>query len=152
MTLNAGSILEGTVVNITNFGAFVEIEGKTGLVHISEVSDSYVKDIREYLKEQDKVKVKVISIDDKGKISLSIKQAMQQKKSCKPAEIDWSREKPKKNEANFEDRLSKFLKDSEERFQDLKNIKTLEVEEVRKAIKIKGLMGLFIYFKKCIKK
>ncbi len=79
MTLNAGSILEGTVVNITNFGAFVEIEGKTGLVHISEVSDSYVKDIREYLKEQDKVKVKVISIDDKGKISLSIKQAMQQK-------------------------------------------------------------------------
>ncbi|MBY6935795.1 S1 RNA-binding domain-containing protein, partial [Clostridium botulinum] len=39
MTLNAGSILEGTVVNITNFGAFVEIEGKTGLVHISEVSD-----------------------------------------------------------------------------------------------------------------
>ncbi len=80
MTLNAGSILEGTVVNITNFGAFVEIEGKTGLVHISEVSDSYVKDIREYLKEQDKVKVKVISIDDKGKISLSIKQAMQQKK------------------------------------------------------------------------
>ncbi len=79
MTLNAGSILEGTVVNITNFGAFVEIEGKTGLVHISEVSDNYVKDIREYLKEQDKVKVKVISIDDKGKISLSIKQAMQQK-------------------------------------------------------------------------
>ncbi len=67
MTLNAGSILEGTVVNITNFGAFVEIEGKTGLVHISEVSDSYVKDIREYLKEQDKVKVKVISIDDKRK-------------------------------------------------------------------------------------
>ncbi|WP_251860666.1 S1 domain-containing RNA-binding protein [Clostridium sp. Marseille-Q2269] len=121
MTLNAGSILEGTVVNITNFGAFVEIEGKTGLVHISEVSDSYVKDIREYLKEQDKVKVKVISIDDKGKISLSIKQAMQQqKKSCKPADIDWSREKSKKNEVNFEDRLSKFLKDSEERFQDLK--------------------------------
>lgn len=79
MTLNAGSILEGTVVNITNFGAFVEIEGKTGLVHISEVSDSYVKDIREYLKEQDKVKVKVISIDDKGKISLSIKQAMHKK-------------------------------------------------------------------------
>ncbi|MCR1934852.1 S1 domain-containing RNA-binding protein [Clostridium tepidum] len=120
MTLNAGSILEGTVVNITNFGAFVEIEGKTGLVHISEVSDNYVKDIREYLKEQDKVKVKVISIDDKGKISLSIKQAMQQKKSCKPVEIDWSREKSKKSEINFEDRLSKFLKDSEERFQDLK--------------------------------
>ncbi len=60
MTLEAGNILEGIVVNITNFGAFIEVEGKTGLVHISEVADSYVKDIREHLKEQDKVKVKVI--------------------------------------------------------------------------------------------
>ena len=75
MTLMAGNIVEGTVVNITNFGAFIEVEGKTGLVHISEVADSYVKDIKEHLKEQDKVKVKVISIDDNGKISLSIKQA-----------------------------------------------------------------------------
>ena len=49
MTLKAGSILEGTVVNITNFGAFVEVEGKTGLVHISEVSDTYVKNIREII-------------------------------------------------------------------------------------------------------
>ena len=70
MTLMAGNILEGTVVNITNFGAFVEIEGKTGLVHISEVADSFVKDIRQHLNEQDKVKVKVISIDDNGKIRI----------------------------------------------------------------------------------
>ena len=63
MTLMAGNIVEGTIVNITNFGAFVEIEGKTGLVHISEVADSFVKDIRQYLKEQDKVKVKILSID-----------------------------------------------------------------------------------------
>ena len=120
MTLKAGSILEGTVTNITNFGAFVEVEGKTGLVHISEVSDTYVKDIREYLKEKDKVKVKVISVDDNGKISLSIKQANIQKKSQKPIEIDWNREKSKASSENFEDRLTKFLKDSEERFQDLK--------------------------------
>ena len=73
MTLMAGNILEGRIINITNFGAFVEVEGKTGLVHISEVADTYVKDIREHLKEDDKVKVKVISVDDKGKISLSIK-------------------------------------------------------------------------------
>lgn len=79
MTLMAGNIVEGTVINITNFGAFIEVEGKTGLVHISEVADSYVKDIREHLNEQDKVKVKVISIDDNGKISLSIKQANIQK-------------------------------------------------------------------------
>ena len=120
MTLMAGNIVEGTVVNITNFGAFIEVEGKTGLVHISEVADSYVKDIREHLKEQDKVKVKVISIDDNGKISLSIKQANVQRKSVKPAEIDWSAPEKKKAAGNFEDIMSKFLKDSEERMQDVK--------------------------------
>ncbi|WP_027632568.1 S1 domain-containing RNA-binding protein [Clostridium hydrogeniformans] len=120
MTLMAGNILEGTVVNITNFGAFVEIEGKTGLVHISEVADSFVKDIREHLKEQDKVKVKVISIDDNGKISLSIKQATPKKKSVKPMEVDWSADKGRKSASNFEDIMSKFLKDSEERLQDVK--------------------------------
>lgn len=121
MTLAAGNILEGTVVNITNFGAFVEVEGKTGLVHISEVADSFVKDIRQHLSEQDKVKVKVISIDDNGKISLSIKQANVQKKSVRPAEIDWKNEKKKTNgAANFEDIMSKFLKDSEEKLQDVK--------------------------------
>lgn len=120
MTLKAGSILEGTIVNITNFGAFVDVDGRTGLVHISEVSDTYVKNIRDYLKEKDKVKVKVISVDDNGKISLSIKQAVSEKKSVRPVEIDWQKERTKQNQGNFEDRLSKFLKDSEERFQDLK--------------------------------
>ena len=120
MTLMAGNILEGTVVNITNFGAFVEIEGKTGLVHISEVADSFVKDIRQHLNEQDKVKVKVISIDDNGKISLSIKQANVKKKSVKPEEIEWTTEKKKSAPANFEDIMSRFLKDSEERQQDFK--------------------------------
>ena len=108
------------MVNITNFGAFVEIEGKTGLVHISEVADSFVKDIREHLSEQDKVKVKVISIDDNGKISLSIKQANVKKKSVKPVEVEWGTEKKKANTANFEDIMSRFLKDSEERQQDYK--------------------------------
>ncbi|MFT8312781.1 MAG: S1 domain-containing RNA-binding protein [Clostridium sp.] len=121
MTLKVGVILEGTIINITNFGAFVEVEGKTGLVHISEVADTFVKDIRDYLKEQDKVKVKVLSVDDNGKISLSIKQASVPKKTCKPVDIDWSNNsKTKQGGADFEDRLSKFLKDSEERFQDLK--------------------------------
>lgn len=120
MTLKAGNILEGTVVNITNFGAFVEIEGKTGLVHISEVSDSYVKDIRNFLKEKDKVKVKVISVDESGKISLSIKQATPQKKTIRPIEIDWGKEKEKQSPKDFEDRMVKFLKESEERLQDMK--------------------------------
>jgi S1 RNA binding domain protein len=120
MTLQVGSILEGTVVNITNFGAFVELAGKTGLVHISEISDSYVKDIRRHLKEQDKVKVKVIGIDNDGRISLSIRQAAPIKRSLKPVEIDWEYEKKKATAASFEDRMSKFLKDSEERISDLK--------------------------------
>jgi S1 RNA binding domain protein len=120
MTLQTGSILEGTVVNITNFGAFVEVDGKTGLVHISEVSDTYVKNIRDHLKEKDKVKVKVISVDDNGKISLSIKQAAPIKKSVRPVEIDWNQDRSKGATSNFEDRLSKFLKESEEKVQELK--------------------------------
>ncbi|WP_017414760.1 MULTISPECIES: S1 domain-containing RNA-binding protein [Clostridium] len=121
MTLKAGSIVEGKVVNITNFGAFVEVEGKTGLVHISEVSDVFVKNVRDHLKEEDVVKVKIISVDDNGKMSLSIKQAGVPKKSVKPVEIDWDKEKTKvSSTGSFEDRMSKFLKDSEERFQDLK--------------------------------
>ena len=121
MSLAAGNILEGKVVNITNFGAFVEVEGgSTGLVDISEVADSFVKDIKEHLKEGDKVKVKVISIEDNGKISLSIKQGTPKpKKSTKPADFDWTSEK-KKVSGNFEDKLSKFLKDSEERMIDVK--------------------------------
>ncbi|SKA95440.1 S1 RNA binding domain protein [Caloramator quimbayensis] len=120
MTLQIGSVLEGTVVNITNFGAFVELSGKTGLVHISEISDTYVKDIRQHLKEKDKVKVKVIGIDNDGKISLSIRQANPQKKTNKPVEIDWDYERKKVTALSFEERLAKFLKDSEEKFQDIK--------------------------------
>lgn len=96
MTLMAGNIVEGTVINITNFGAFIEVEGKTGLVHISEVADSYVKDIREHLSEQDKVKVKVISIDDNGKISLSIKQANVQKNQLNQQKLIGKRLKRRK--------------------------------------------------------
>ena len=64
MALVIGNIYEGKVVNITNFGAFVDINGETGLVHISEVSNKYIKDIRDYLKDKLDVRVKVLSIDD----------------------------------------------------------------------------------------
>ena len=77
MQLAIGDILEGKVTGITKFGAFVELgEGKTGMVHISEVSTDYVEDISQYLKKDQVVKVKVINITDEGKISLSIKKAM----------------------------------------------------------------------------
>ena len=77
MQVEIGEILEGKVTGITKFGAFVELEeGKTGMVHISEVSNSYVEDINQFLKEGDVVKVKVINITEDGKISLSRKDAL----------------------------------------------------------------------------
>lgn len=75
MSVPVGSILEGKVTGITSFGAFVQLkDGPTGLVHISEISDTYVRDINDFLKINDDVKVKVISVKE-GKIGLSIKQA-----------------------------------------------------------------------------
>lgn len=72
-----GSVLEGKVTGITKFGAFVSLpENKSGLVHISEIAYSYVNDVSEHLKEGQEVKVKIIGIDDNGRINLSIKKAM----------------------------------------------------------------------------
>ena len=77
MDLEAGMVLEGKVTGITKFGAFVDLEdGKTGMVHISEVAPTFVNDINDYLKEGQTVKVKVLSVGEGGKISLSIKKAM----------------------------------------------------------------------------
>ncbi|RVU54566.1 S1 RNA-binding domain-containing protein [Anaerosphaera multitolerans] len=113
MALAIGQIVDGEVTNILKFGAFVNLpEGKSGLVHISEVSDSYVEDINEFLKRGQKIKVKILSIDEKGKIDLSMKQA--QKKSTKPVEFETSKQN---DEMSFEDKLSKFLKDSNEKFE-----------------------------------
>lgn len=79
MEFEIGSIVEGTVKSITNFGAFIALPGgKTGMVHISEVANTYVNDIREHLQDGQAVKVKVLSIDPAGKIGLSIKKAMPQ--------------------------------------------------------------------------
>ncbi|MEG0765072.1 MAG: S1 RNA-binding domain-containing protein [Pseudoflavonifractor sp.] len=77
MELVVGSIVEGKVTGITKFGAFVSLpEGKSGLVHISEIAYSYVNDVNEHLKEGQEVKVKIIGIDETGRINLSIKKAM----------------------------------------------------------------------------
>lgn len=77
MQIAVGSICEGKVTGITKFGAFVDIgDGQTGMVHISEVAQSYVNEIKDHLKLEQVVKVKVIGISEDGKISLSIKKAM----------------------------------------------------------------------------
>ena len=132
MSLEVGAIVEGEVTGITNFGAFVQLpEGKVGLIHISEVSNVYVKDVHEFLKEHDKVKVKVLSIDARGKIGLSIKQAMPpappQPKPQRPQNENRERRGGMRPQSarpmapvSFEDKLSKFLKDSDDRMLDLK--------------------------------
>jgi S1 RNA binding domain protein len=122
MLVEVGKVVEGKVSGITKFGAFIQLPGgKMGLVHISEIAEEYVRDIKAHLKENQSVKVKVISVDDKGKISLSIKRALDPKQdagSSNPADIDW--EKNNNDNLSFEERLAKFMKDSDERMQDLK--------------------------------
>lgn len=138
MSIEVGSVVEGVVTGITNFGAFVELPGgKVGLIHISEVADVYVRDVKDFLKEQDKVKVKVLTVDERGKIGLSIKQLQEVKpitqsvnapgagsNAYKPAPrrapANDFRRSNRFNAPSFEDKLSKFLKDSDERLTDLK--------------------------------
>lgn len=122
MLVEVGSIVQGKVAGITNFGAFIQLpDGKTGLVHISEIAEEYVTDIKNHLQENQQIKVKVLSMEN-GKISLSIKKALEPKENRKassaPVEIDWNRNGSEN--LSFEDRLAKFLKDSEERIHDLK--------------------------------
>ncbi len=76
MQLEVGTILEGKITGVLKFGAFVDLgEGKSGMVHISEVAQSYVNDIHEFCSEGQTVKVKIIGIAEDGKISLSMKRA-----------------------------------------------------------------------------
>ncbi|HHY18466.1 MAG TPA: S1 RNA-binding domain-containing protein [Firmicutes bacterium] len=113
MSIDVGSVVEGKVTGITNFGAFVELgNGQTGLVHISEVADEYVQDINDYLKLNETVKVRILSIKD-GKIGLSIRKVDGVNK-------ERSRRKNQQSDKSFELKLSKFLKDSEARQKDLK--------------------------------
>ena len=123
MELTVGAILEGKIKSITNFGAFVSLpENKTGMVHISEVSSTYVKDIKEHLKENQTVKVKVLSIGEDGKISLSIKRAEEpvkepQRTSRPPQEFH---NRKQQTPMSFEDMMNKFKQTSDEKMSDLK--------------------------------
>lgn len=116
MLLKVGNVVEGEITGITNFGAFVKLDkGQTGLVHISEVSHDYVSKIDDYLKVGDKVKVKILSLDN-GKISLSIRQARPKKSTKQPGTVDFSHVNDKKQRGmSFEDKISSFMKDSSER-------------------------------------
>lgn len=147
MSIAVGDKLQGKVTGITNFGAFIELPGGvTGLVHISEVAGNYVKDINDHLKLNDVVTVKVIQMDANGKIGLSIKQATDQPAAQDAPRRDYP---PRSNDGyggsgrhgkggghrgggpkggpkgapvkpSFEDKVSRFLKDSEERISSLR--------------------------------
>ena len=129
MSIEVGSKLQGKVTGITNFGAFVELpDGSTGLVHISEVADNYVKDINDHLKVGDPVEVKVINVEKDGKIGLSIKKAKDRPEAPKPHPHSHSG-RPRQGRANdrntpraetFESKMARFLKDSEDRLTSLK--------------------------------
>lgn len=131
MSIEVGSKVEGKVTGITNFGAFVELPGgSTGLVHISEVADNYVKDINEHLKVGDVVEVKVMNVEADGKIGLSIRKAKPQAERPERPERpqrprrDNNRSNDRNNDRqpkeNFEQKMARFLKDSDERLTTLK--------------------------------
>lgn len=119
MAFEIDQVFEGKVTGISKFGVFISLpEGKSGMVHISEVSSDYVKDIKDHVTEGQPVKVKIIGIDDKGRISLSIRKAV---------------EVPKKT-VSFEDLMNRFKQDSDEKMSDLKR----SVESKRGGFSKKG--------------
>lgn len=135
MQLEIGQIYEGRVRSITQYGAFVEVCGEneqdsaTGMVHISEVANTFVKEIRDFLHENDTVRVKVIGVNPQGKISMSIKQAEEPKPQDKPQRKPRDPQKPRiyepkrsvpQSEMSFEDKLLHFKQASEEKICDLK--------------------------------
>jgi len=137
MQVEVGAIVEGKVTGLTNFGAFVSLpDGKTGMVHISEVAPTYVKEIRDYLTENQEVKVKVLSVGDDGRVSLSIKRAMEPEQQRPPQQRQqrpggghqsrsympvWQGSKPVQTEnLSFEDMMARFKQVSDEKITDLK--------------------------------
>ena len=138
MDLEIGSVYEGRVTGITKFGAFVQLApGKSGMVHISEVANTFVDDISNYLKIGQEVKVKVLSAEN-GKINLSIKKALPQEprsnaprqprpmqprpaSAPRPAQNrSFGRQPlPPSGDLSFEDKLKQFMTASEGKMADL---------------------------------
>ena len=138
MQLTVGDIVEGKITAVKDYGVFVDLgEGKSGMVHISEIAQSYVSNINDFVKVGDQVKLKVLTVADDGKISLSIKRAEEPKadaprperrekrpytpKAPAPApdgSYVWTAKKSES--ASFEDMMSKFKATSDEKFSDLK--------------------------------
>ena len=133
MEFTTGQILEGKVKTITKFGAFVSLpEGRSGLVHISEIAYSYVNEVRDFLTEGQEVKVQVLEIDDAGRINLSIKRAQPRPQQARPQQQGRPQSRPAQKPAprrdpvpamgevlppsddrSFEDKLKAFMSESD---------------------------------------
>lgn len=127
MELEVGSIVEGKVTGITKFGAFVSLpEGKSGLVHISEIAYTYVNDVSEHLQVGQDVTVKIIGIDESGRINLSIKKALppppRQQEGAPAARGAGFAPKAQAATApaTFEDRLKQFMQQSDSKLSEIR--------------------------------
>ena len=118
MDLTVGAVLDGKVTGIMKFGAFVSLPGgKSGLVHISEIAYTYVNQVSDYLQVGQEVKVKVIGIDDAGRINLSIKKAAEPPSARRSAPPPQASRSAARSSAppSFEDKLKQFMQDSDSR-------------------------------------
>lgn len=136
MEFGVGSIVDGKVTGITKFGAFVALpEGRSGLVHISEIAYSYVNEVSDHLKEGQEVKVKVIGIDQNNRINLSIKKVTEppprpagggqggQPRSGGGRPGGFApRPAAPKEPTDFEDRLKQFMQSSDSKLSELRYI------------------------------
>ncbi len=137
MQLTVGEIIEGKITAVKEYGVFVDLgEGKSGMVHISEIAKTYVNDINEFVKVGDSVKMMVTNVSEEGKISLSIKRAEKSAEPAKPERkpkrtpsdrpssntIDSSfvYSPQKETASSFEEMMNKFKQTSDEKFSDLK--------------------------------
>ena len=132
-----GKVVSGTVTNVANFGAFVLLEdNQEGLIHISEIANEFISDIHKYIKSGDKVKVKVLARNNKKKLELSLKKAVDADVTEIKQESSDKKEKPspkKPRNPNFEDKLTGFMKRSEERQIDIRrNLKNKQGISKRK--------------------
>ena len=127
MELAVGNIVTGKVTTITKFGAFVALpEGKSGLVHISEVAPTFVNDVHDFLSEGQEVSVKVLGITPEGKINLSVKQALprperpqRREQTCRRPAAQPAPAPAEPVEQSFEDKLKQFMSVSDSKQSEL---------------------------------
>ena len=120
MAVEIGAIFEGQVVKMLQYGVIVRLpDGKSGLVHISEIAEGYVRDVNDYFHEGDAVKVKLVGQKEDGRLELSAKQA-EPRKPIEGRVVDSTPPPRGRVSESFEERLTDFIKDSNRVLNELK--------------------------------